>query len=840
MARPPEDLENFSYLKHSVPSFSMLLDPAKLKRPPTPSPSPPPQPMSKRHHALHELLSSERAYASDLALIRDVHIPLALGHTVPLPLTPPDSSNSSARTLSTASDPPSGSAPMSPEDVKLVFGNILQLALFSDQFSEQLESALGDILPGGQGPDRVGALFLDTIPIMEPPYREYITRHSSAAAHLTTLPQTPALVAYIAQTQNIAASLSHAWDIASLLIKPVQRLLKYPLLLAAIIDETPDSHPDKPKLKAAMEQMQQVARGVNEGKRRREVVKDVLSGKRGKSVEGERRRNMNVGTAAGVSLTKVKGNLRTKPLEDNEEAIAVARMEAELRRIDAHSEQLAKSVLEWTKGMADVLKCLNQWAAHFGHVIGLSEDQGSEAFDAFMMVVNTQLLPLCNDLDVVVREMLLVNLARLRNTREAPLKLIMAMKDQEPAHLHLLTMNVSPKNRPDPALLQASQNYLALRGQLAAELPVYLSAYHRGLAACTLQLASIQAQFWADVRDRWSSLWDALRVEGEKNAGADETVAVWWSRWNEVDRYLAELAIVQPPKIRTLPIGRQASGASGRRPSQSSKDLKHVTGLDPSPYHYEQRSSTGSSTHVVHNLHLLDPHRPEVSSPQPLAPRRGRGNSDASRKTSDSRKSNDSLKSPTKLSKKAHPAPPPPRPDSFGEYVDVILPSMPRTKSMPFEYEYAPPMQPSTSTSSRKTVPEDVDRGRTPPPRRNPMSRKMTDSVVPSATSTRTRSPPAKSRPRRSIRDEWLHAPARYECQVIHPCEPPPDVAYRQLPFFTLQVDDVLSILQEVGHPSLHEGLPLHIDDGEDCLLLARDERGEIGWALASFLIPLD
>jgi hypothetical protein len=34
---------------------------------------------SKRNHALLELLSSERAYASDLALIRTVHIPLALG-----------------------------------------------------------------------------------------------------------------------------------------------------------------------------------------------------------------------------------------------------------------------------------------------------------------------------------------------------------------------------------------------------------------------------------------------------------------------------------------------------------------------------------------------------------------------------------------------------------------------------------------------------------------------------------------------------------------------------------------------------------------------------------------
>jgi dynamin-binding protein len=39
-------------------------------------------PITKRHHALHELLSSERAYASDLTLMRGVHIPLALGNSI--------------------------------------------------------------------------------------------------------------------------------------------------------------------------------------------------------------------------------------------------------------------------------------------------------------------------------------------------------------------------------------------------------------------------------------------------------------------------------------------------------------------------------------------------------------------------------------------------------------------------------------------------------------------------------------------------------------------------------------------------------------------------------------
>lgn len=41
-----------------------------LSRPPT---------LSKRSHALLELLQSEREYSSDLALIKDVHIPLSIG-----------------------------------------------------------------------------------------------------------------------------------------------------------------------------------------------------------------------------------------------------------------------------------------------------------------------------------------------------------------------------------------------------------------------------------------------------------------------------------------------------------------------------------------------------------------------------------------------------------------------------------------------------------------------------------------------------------------------------------------------------------------------------------------
>ena len=54
-----------------------------------------------------------------------------------------------------------------------------------------------------------------------------------------------------------------------------------------------------------------------------------------------------------------------------------------------------------------------------------------------------------------------------------------------------------------------------------------------------------------------------------------------------------------------------------------------------------------------------------------------------------------------------------------------------------------------------------------------------------------------------------------------------------------LQVGDVVDVLFEAGHPAQHRDLPIYVDDGDDTLLLARDEQGEVGWVLASFVLPI-
>jgi len=61
------------------------------------------------------------------------------------------------------------------------------------------------------------------------------------------------------------------------LIKPVQRICKYPLLIKELIKVTPEDHPDYKDLLHAQNQIEKVVSYINEGKRLTEVLQKVVS-----------------------------------------------------------------------------------------------------------------------------------------------------------------------------------------------------------------------------------------------------------------------------------------------------------------------------------------------------------------------------------------------------------------------------------------------------------------------------------------------------------------------------------------------------------------------------------
>ena len=728
---------------------------------------------------------------------------------------------------------------MTREDARIIFGNISDLAELADDFVARLEIALGSVVPSGEGEDSVGALFIETVrspsfpfrhstnasklPLIEPQYKLYITHHPAALAHLDSLPQTPALAAYHNTTRALAQQLSPVCDLPSLLIKPVQRLLKYALLLHAIIEETPDSHGDKKNLRRAKAMVEDILRAINEGQRRREIVKEVFAA--GKPAEVLKKKGLRI---AG----RIRGGIGKSITQDgSEEAVQVAQMERDIFRIDAFIRQFTKETPEWVKSMRAFISALGVWAEGFGRVIGLGPGVNSEAFDAFLFVVDKQLALICTELEALVREQLLPQLSTLLETIKRPTLLLDTLHALEPHHFASL-QQISAKGRAPSALNEASTVYVALRAQLCAELPAYLKLLNAGVTLCVGQVSKWQAFLWRDVRAWWGELWDALRVEGEMKAGSEETERVWQARWEEATHDLRALSIISPEEI--TPRSKQA----------------RTTTNPPSP------TTVRGAVDAIMNL--LEPARTASADSTTFqdsifSTRKKRGlNASASARRLGRQPSAESLRSVRSTRSSS----------DQDQYADAVIPepvhplpspSMPYQQNTPIPLRRSPSQGRPLEGKVRRENERKNERGHVG----SSVNQNIVESQIPSLPRRISRPrrlrptnahhvqhrhphPPVPPAPQWTVSSRWYHAPAMYSCRVIHECEPPEGVQYLGLPFFSLSDDEVYDVLKEAGRPSRHPDLPLLVDEDEDCLLLTRDSTGELGWLLASFMFPVD
>ena len=255
------------------------------------------------------------------------------------------------------------------------------------------------------------------------------------------------------------------------------------------------------------------------------------------------------GVAAAMRANELADGLGA----DNSAVAKVEAMQAELKRLDEFLRLWARNIVTWGEMISKAMLSLLNWALSFAKVIGLSAELKSEAFDAVIEMVEKALLPLVSDVEVAIAEQLLKDLAHLKTSMVQPLKLLASMNAQEPFHYCLLTMPVSGKYGPPPSLLAGSRNYLALRGQLAKELPIYIALMHSAIARLVRRFADIQARFWIDVKTHWMGLWEMLRVEDDPNVGSAETMSVWYGRWADVNEVVTNLGLTIPVQVQTTP-----------------------------------------------------------------------------------------------------------------------------------------------------------------------------------------------------------------------------------------------------------------------------------------------
>lgn len=193
--------------------------------------------LEKRTKVIEELLQTERDYIRDLEMcIERIMIPLQQAQIPNI-------------------------------DFEGLFGNMQMVIKVSKQLLADLEIS-----------DAVGPVFLDHRDELEGTYKVYCQNHDEAISLLEIYEKDEKIQKHLQDFLADLKSLYNEWgctnyiNLGSFLIKPVQRVMRYPLLLMELLNATPESHPDKVPLTNAVLAVKEINMNINEYKRRKDLV----------------------------------------------------------------------------------------------------------------------------------------------------------------------------------------------------------------------------------------------------------------------------------------------------------------------------------------------------------------------------------------------------------------------------------------------------------------------------------------------------------------------------------------------------------------------------------------
>eukprot|EP00727_Mastigamoeba_balamuthi_P009445 m51a1_g5122 putative domain containing protein (782) ;mRNA; r:379131-382225 len=156
---------------------------------------------------------------------------------------------------------------LAPQDVQLVFGSVPRL----QAVSRDLSSALSREMRLQASEQCVGLVFLQRMPAMVQAYVDYCRNQVQGTEIVRNASKNPKFRDLVERLQ-FGHRMMRNLDLGAYLIKPTQRITKYPLFLADLVKYTDQTHKDYESLAKALEAMQAVLREVNVRTRERATL----------------------------------------------------------------------------------------------------------------------------------------------------------------------------------------------------------------------------------------------------------------------------------------------------------------------------------------------------------------------------------------------------------------------------------------------------------------------------------------------------------------------------------------------------------------------------------------
>ncbi|KAM6184156.1 dynamin-binding protein isoform 3-T3 [Erethizon dorsatum] len=431
--------------------------------------------LEKRTKVVEELLQTERDYIRDLEMcIERIMVPLQQAQVPNI-------------------------------DFEGLFGNMQMVIKVSKQLLATLEIS-----------DAVGPVFLDHRDDLEGTYKVYCQNHDEAISLLEIYEKDEKIQKHLQDSLADLRSLYNEWgctnyiNLGSFLIKPVQRVMRYPLLLMELLNSTPELHPDKVPLTNAVLAVKEINVNINEYKRRKDLVLKYRKGDEDSLMEKISKLNIHsiIKKSNRVSshlkhLTGFAPQIKDEVFEETEKTFRMQErlIKSFIRDLSLYLQHIRESAC------VKVVAASSMWdlCMERGH-------RDLEQFEKVHRYISDQLF---TNFKERTERLVISPLNQLLSMFTGPHKLVQKRFDKLLDFYNCTERAEKLKDKKTLEELQSARNnYEALNAQLLDELPKF-QQYAQGLFAnCIHGYAEAHCDFVQQALEQLQPLLSLLKVTG--------------------------------------------------------------------------------------------------------------------------------------------------------------------------------------------------------------------------------------------------------------------------------------------------------------------------------------
>ncbi|XP_054975409.1 dynamin-binding protein [Sorex araneus] len=433
--------------------------------------------LEKRSKVIEELLQTERDYIRDLDMcIERIMVPLQQAQVPNI-------------------------------DFEGLFGNMQMVIKVSKQLLADLEVS-----------DAIGPVFLDHRDELEGTYKVYCQNHDEAISLLEIYEKDEKIQKHLQDSLADLKSLYTEWgctnyiNLGSFLIKPVQRVMRYPLLLMELLNSTPESHPDKVPLTSAVLAVKEINVNINEYKRRKDLVLKYRKGDEDSLMEKISKLNIHsiIKKSNRVSshlkhLTGLAPQIKDEVFEETEKNFRMQErlIKSFIRDLSLYLQHIRESAC------VKVVAAVSMW--------DVCMEKGHRDLEQFEKVHRCISDKLFTSFKERTERLVISPLNQLLSMFAGPHKLVQKRFDKLLDFYNCTERAEKLKDKKTLEELQSARNnYEALNAQLLDELPKFQQCAQSLFTNCVHGYAEAHCDFVRQALEQLQPLLPLLRVSGRE------------------------------------------------------------------------------------------------------------------------------------------------------------------------------------------------------------------------------------------------------------------------------------------------------------------------------------